>query len=107
MDMSEDTAQTLKFFRKQLLAEDNTYTLDVPDCPIKLNQNENPWDWPAHLKQAVFEEVRELEWNRYPPFVPAEFHAQLAGYLGVDSDQVMIGNGSNELLYALFVATLE
>ncbi|MCF6228768.1 MAG: histidinol-phosphate transaminase [Planctomycetes bacterium] len=105
--MPDETAQTLKFFRKQLLAEDNTYTLDVPDCPIKLNQNENPWDWPAHLKQAVFEEVRELEWNRYPPFVPAEFHAQLAEYLGVSADQVMIGNGSNELLYALFVATLE
>ncbi|MDC1142149.1 histidinol-phosphate transaminase [Planctomycetota bacterium] len=108
MDTEMDSAEaTLKFFKQQLLGDDNAYTLDVPDCKIKLNQNENPWDWPAHLKQAVFEEVRDLEWNRYPAFIPTAFLEQLASFLGVDANQVLVGNGSNELLYAIFVATLE
>ncbi|MCC6464941.1 MAG: histidinol-phosphate transaminase [Planctomycetes bacterium] len=98
---------TLRYFKAQLPALAGGYKLDVPACPVKLNQNENPYDWPASLKQAVFERVRDLPWNRYPPFVPAEFTQVVARYLGVDARQVLVGNGSNELLYAIFVATLE
>ncbi|MHC4840113.1 MAG: histidinol-phosphate transaminase [Planctomycetota bacterium] len=102
-----ETELTLKFFKQQLLGKNNAYKLDVPECEIKLNQNENPWDWPTHLKQAVLEEVRELEWNRYPAFVPTAFQKKLAEFIDVDPSQVLVGNGSNELLYAIFVATLE
>ncbi|MBX3473279.1 MAG: histidinol-phosphate transaminase [Planctomycetes bacterium] len=98
---------TFRFFKEQLARLAGGYKLDVPACPVKLNQNENPYDWPATLKQAVFEHVREQDWNRYPPFVPQEFTARVARYLNVDPTQVLVGNGSNELLYAIFVATLE
>lgn len=98
---------TLKYFKQQLPGLAGGYTLDVPDCEIKLNQNENAWDWPAHLKQAVFERVRDLPWNRYPPFVSDDFVAKVAAHIGADADQVLVGNGSNELLYAIFVSTLE
>lgn len=98
---------TLRYFKQQLPGLAGGYKLDVPDCPVKLNQNENAWDWPAHLKQQVFERVREQHWNRYPPFVPAEFVGKVAKHLGADPAQVLVGNGSNELLYAIFVSTLE
>jgi len=98
---------TFRFFKEQIARLAGGYKLDVPACPIKLNQNENPYDWPSTLKQAVFERVGELDWNRYPPFVPAEFTEKVARYLNVGADQVLVGNGSNELLYAIFVATLE
>ena len=98
---------TLSFLKAPLKDIVGGYKLDVPDCPVKLNQNENPYDWPASLKQAVFERVRDLAWNRYPPFVPAQFVAQVARYIGVDSQQVLVGNGSNELMYATFACVLE
>ncbi|MBZ0136248.1 MAG: histidinol-phosphate transaminase [Planctomycetes bacterium] len=98
---------TLKYFKQQLPGLAGGYTLDVPDCEIKLNQNENAWDWPAHLKQEVFERVRDLPWNRYPPFVAGDFVAKVAAHIGADPEQVLVGNGSNELLYATFVSTLE
>ncbi|MBX3458749.1 MAG: histidinol-phosphate transaminase [Planctomycetes bacterium] len=101
------TDTTLRYFKQQLPGLAGRYKLDVPDCPVKLNQNENAWDWPAHLKQQVFERVRDVPWNRYPPFVPAEFVARVARHLGADPAQVLVGNGSNELLYAIFVSTLE
>ncbi|MCA8919119.1 MAG: histidinol-phosphate transaminase [Planctomycetes bacterium] len=98
---------TLKYFKQQLPDLAGGYTLDVPDCETKLNQNENAWDWPAALKQEVFERVRDLSWNRYPPFHPNQFVAKVAHYIGADPEQVLVGNGSNELLYAIFVSTLE
>lgn len=98
---------TLKYFKAQMPGLAGGYTLDVPDCPVKLNQNENPWDWPAPLKQEVFERVRDVPWNRYPPFDSSDFIAGIARHIGVEPEQVMVGNGSNELLYAAFVSTLE
>ena len=98
---------TLKYFKQQLPGLAGGYVLDVPDCKTKLNQNENAWDWPAHLKQEVFERVRDIPWNRYPPFHPDTFVAKVAGHIGAEPDQVLVGNGSNELLYSVFVSTLE
>lgn len=98
---------TLKYFKPQLPGLAGGYVLDVPDCEIKLNQNENAWDWPAALKQEVFERVRDLSWNRYPPFVPDRFVAKVAAHIGAGPEQLLVGNGSNELLYAIFVSTLE
>jgi histidinol-phosphate aminotransferase len=98
---------TLKYFKQQLPGLAGGYALDVPECKVKLNQNENAWDWPAHLKQEVFERVREQPWNRYPPFDPHAFVARVAAHVSADADQVLVGNGSNELLYAIFVSTLE
>ena len=95
-----------KFFKPQMAALAGGYRLDVPECRVKLNQNENPWDWPDPLKQDVLERVRKLEWNRYPPFQPSEFEALVARYVGAELGQVLVGNGSNELLYAIFACTL-
>lgn len=98
---------TLRYFKEQLPGLAGGYHLDVPECAVKLNQNENAWDWPASLKQEVFERVRDIPWNRYPPFVPDAFVAKVAAHIGAQADQVLVGNGSNELLYAIFVSTLE
>lgn len=98
---------TLSFLKRQLQDIVGGYKLDVPECSVKLNQNENPYDWPASLKQEVFERVREEAWNRYPPFVPADFTSHVARHIGVEPSQILVGNGSNELMYAVFACVLE
>jgi histidinol-phosphate aminotransferase len=82
------------------------YALQAPAAPRKLNQNESPYDVPAAVKDAVLRRARELPWNRYPAFVPADLLARLAARHGAPQDGVLVGNGSNELIQAALAATV-
>jgi len=76
------------------------YTLRAYEADIKLNQNENPFDFPQDLKEETFRRFRERQWSRYPDFVPDSLRARLAEFVGWPKDGVLVGNGSNELLQA-------
>lgn len=76
------------------------YTLRTYDAPVKINQNENPYDFPADLKEEVFRRFRDRRWSRYPEFVPESLRAALAEFAGWKKDGILVGNGSNELLLA-------
>ena len=82
------------------------YTLVQPDCPVKLNQNECPFDVPDEIKRAILDEARGRNWGRYPDFVPTEVKTQLGERHGVGPDHILIGNGSNELIQATFLAAI-
>jgi histidinol-phosphate aminotransferase len=82
------------------------YHLTPEECGIKLNQNENPHDWPQDVKREAARFFTERPWNRYPNFVPEELKAALARYVGVDgigAANVIVGNGSNEMLLVLLL----
>jgi len=72
------------------------------DVPIRLNTNENSYDVPAEVVEAILAEVRAEapHLNRYPDREFTALRAGLAGYLGhgLDPDQIWAGNGSNEVL---------
>jgi histidinol-phosphate aminotransferase len=76
------------------------YTLELRAAAIKLNQNESPIDFPPHLKQQLADEVVKRAWNRYPDFESAALRSAVADSFGLTSDNVLVGNGSNELLAA-------
>ena len=82
----------------------NAYHLEQPNVPVKLNQNENPFDWPLPIKEEIGRFCVERPWNRYPPFVPEELKAMLGEYAGVSPDSIIAGNGSNEMLLVLMLA---
>ena len=83
------------------------YTLRRYDAPIKLNQNESPYDVPAELKARVWARLTERPWNRYPPFVAEDFISAVAEYTGWPGEGVLVGNGSNELIQALLATVVE
>jgi histidinol-phosphate aminotransferase len=76
------------------------YTLHAYEAEIKLNQNENPFDFPEDLKEEAFRRFRRRQWSRYPDFVPDSLRQHLANFAGWQKDGVLVGNGSNELLQA-------
>ncbi len=76
------------------------YALRAYEAEVKLNQTENPYDFPADLKEETFRRYRERQWSRYPDFVPEMLRARLAEFAGWRKDGVLVGNGSNELLQA-------
>jgi histidinol-phosphate aminotransferase len=83
------------------------YTLPAHRAALKLNQNENPWDTPAHIKDEVLRRFAARKWSQYPDFVPAELNECLAGFAGWKPDGIIAGNGSNELIQALLMVTME
>jgi histidinol-phosphate aminotransferase len=83
------------------------YTLPAYRAQLKLNQNENPWDAPAHIKEEVLRRFAARKWSQYPDFVPAELNECLARFAGWRSDGIIAGNGSNELIQALLMVTME
>src|SRR5205823_855841 len=75
-------------------------------APIKINQNENPFELPDAMKRRVLERALARPWGRYPEFDPRELTAALAQLAGWRPDGVLAGNGSNELIEALLLVTV-
>lgn len=82
------------------------YTLAARRAPVKLNQNENPYDLQESLKQRVVEQALARAWSRYPDFDSKELLEKLAGFSGWRADGILAGNGSNELIEALLLVTV-
>ena len=82
------------------------YTLSPHRASVKLNQNENPWDAPARIKDEVLRRFTARNWSRYPDFVPTSLHERLAQFAGWKPDGVIAGNGSNELIQAVLMVTI-
>ena len=82
------------------------YTLSPYRASVKLNQNENPWDAPARIKEEVLRRFAERKWSRYPDFIPASLNERLAKFARWKADGIIAGNGSNELIQALLMVTI-
>jgi histidinol-phosphate aminotransferase len=74
------------------------YLLEARVARDKLDQNESPLDWPRDLKEQVLLRLLELPWNRYPDFELCRLRSALAAAYGLEAENVLAGNGSNELL---------
>ena len=83
------------------------YTLHAYEAEFKLNQNENPYDFPQELKEETFRRFRDRKWSRYPDFVPDSLKLRLAEFVGWHKDGVLVGNGSNELLQATLMVLIK
>ena len=82
------------------------YTLALREAPVKINQNENPWDLPEAVKRRVLERALARPWSRYPDFDPKELLEALARFSGWRADGILAGNGSNEAIQALLLVTV-
>ncbi|HEX2059843.1 MAG TPA: aminotransferase class I/II-fold pyridoxal phosphate-dependent enzyme, partial [Thermoanaerobaculia bacterium] len=74
------------------------YTLELREAEVKLNQNESPYDFP--FKAEVLARVAGRPWNRYPDFESTTLRTALAKTWGYAPENILVGNGSNELLAA-------
>ena len=79
----------------------------IEDPPVKLNQNESPFDVPDELKKRIVDAFRDVPFNRYPAEQPDLLARAYAEYVGWTPDGVLVGNGSNELTYTLGLTIIE
>lgn len=99
--MSEATSKSdvraADFVRPELRALP-VYHLDQTPYVHKLDQNEVPWDLPTRFKREALRRLEERTWAFYPDFHGDELRRRLAERVGLDASNVLVGNGSNELL---------
>src|SRR5262252_2194688 len=78
------------------------------DVPVRLNNNENPYQPSEQLSRAVGEAVAAVAGtlNRYPDRDALDLRKDLADYLGhgLTAAQVWAANGSNEIIQQLLQA---
>lgn len=83
------------------------YSLTPEVGRIKINQNENPFDASERIKAETLRRMSARAWSRYPDFVPVSLHEKLANFTGWCADGIVAGNGSNELIQALLMVTIQ
>ncbi|MBN2030009.1 histidinol-phosphate transaminase [bacterium] len=72
----------------------------------KLNQNENPYDLPESMRKEILDEMGKQAWTRYPTYGAPVLQEKLAKRYKLNADQVLVGHGSNQLLYATATAII-
>jgi histidinol-phosphate aminotransferase len=81
---------------------------EQPKLPnlVKLNTNENPYG-PSPQVLAALREAANDSLRLYPDPIASELKQTLADYHGLNSTQVFVGNGSDEVLALAFMALLK
>lgn len=94
----------IKKFTRPDLADLRPYEVKDARYRIKMDANENPFDIPKEIKTLLAQELLYLPLNRYPDAAAKELRAKLSEQLGVNIDQIVVGNGSDELITYLITA---
>ena len=66
---------------------------------IELGSNENAFGPSPRAREAILDQLHEV--HRYPDPLGGELKLALASYHGLDTAQILLGNGSHELLMML------
>lgn len=72
---------------------------------IKLDANESPYPLPPALRERIDAALGEAAMHRYPDPAARALRRAAGESLGVDPSQVLVGNGSDELIHILTGAT--
>ena len=91
------------FFRSDL-AKLSPYSVKKNQPRIKLDANESPFDLPTSIRQEIQEKLSKLRFHLYPEPTADELRQSLSTYLGLPTDWIVVGNGSDELLSYLVQA---
>jgi histidinol-phosphate aminotransferase len=89
--------------KEEVLAQ-RAYAVETTPCRVKLDANENPLAIPPPLRERFAALLASVELNRYPEAGSIALTSRFAAAFGVEADQVMIGNGSDELIQILCTA---
>ncbi|MFN4070035.1 MAG: pyridoxal phosphate-dependent aminotransferase [Thermus caldifontis] len=83
------------------------YPYKKVEAPVKLDQNESPFDLPLPLKEEALRRLARLPWNRYPEVHAEGVRKKLAALLDWPEEGLVLAPGSNLLILALAVAAEE
>jgi histidinol-phosphate aminotransferase len=71
---------------------------------LRLNANESPWDLPPELKLQTLQALGDLPFSRYDYALRPRLIQALADYTGAQAEQIIPGNGADELIQLCQIA---
>ncbi len=102
--MPDAQALARRWVREEIL-ELGAYAVPAFDGQVKLDAMENPHGWSSEMVAAWLEHLQKLALNRYPDPRAEALTAGLRRFFNVpDAAQLMLGNGSDELIQLLCLA---
>ncbi|ETR73761.1 MAG: Histidinol-phosphate aminotransferase, partial [Candidatus Magnetoglobus multicellularis str. Araruama] len=87
----------------QRLSSLKPYQTETSPCKIKLSSNENPFEMSESLKQKILENMNQVSFGRYPDPTSQQLKELIAQRMAVKADQIVLGNGSDELIQLLII----
>ena len=84
--------------KREDLSELKPYHVEAFPHTAKLDANESPFDLPLEIRQELAEALHRIPFHRYPDGNSDDLRAQLSQRLGVDKAEIVVGNGSDELI---------
>ncbi len=94
---------TRKIVRKEILSL-KPYKAQERDFPVVLDANESPFTLPDGIKKEIVENIDSIAFNRYPDPEGKLLKTSLAAFHGVKPENIVLGNGSDELILYLISA---
>jgi histidinol-phosphate aminotransferase len=95
---------TAALFRKEVLAM-SAYKVADAGGLIKLDAMENPYTWPDDLIDSWLELLKTCELNRYPDPEARQLSQTIKGLYKIPASfDVLLGNGSDEIIQMLLMA---
>ncbi len=89
--------------RDDLVALEGYHSAQVT-VDVRLNTNESPYPPPEAWREAFLEELATVAFNRYPDREATALRTAIGELHGVGPEQILAGNGSNEVIQALCLA---
>jgi len=95
-----------KYYRDSL-KELKPYDPHEVPYKVKLNANENPYGLPEGIIEEILKKAKNIEYFRYPNANSVKLSETVSTFLGLNRDNIVIGNGSDELIDYLIKAFSE
>lgn len=86
------------------LAELPLYDGSEREWTVKVNANESPMNLPPLVEERVMARLSRVAFNRYPGPEAGSLSEQIAARFGLRPEQIVLGNGSSEIIEKLFFA---
>jgi histidinol-phosphate aminotransferase len=80
------------------------YDAKEPKVEVNLSANENPQNLPHEIVAKLAELLPEFAFNRYPDPMAGHVRQLIADANGLDAENVLVGNGGDELIFDLLLA---
>ena len=104
MSIESRSFEIAAIFRKEVLAI-SAYKVADAHGLIKLDAMENPFNWPEDLKLAWLDTLKDCPLNSYPDPTAQELSQTIKRIYQIDDQfDVMLGNGSDEIIQLLLMA---
>lgn len=80
------------------------YHIDETSVRVKLDAMENPFVLPESIRKSIGKAAQQALINRYPDPSAKKLKQAIARYWKMDPEQMLLGNGSDELIQAIVLA---